>query len=191
MKKNICVFCGANDGSHFEYRTQAELLGKTLAEQNRRLIYGGGNKGLMGVIANSVLEHGGKVIGIIPKRLVEAETAHHGITRLEIVDNMHQRKARLAELADSFIAMPGGTGTLEEIFEVWTAMQIGYHEKPVALFDVMRFWQPMLNFLQHAVDEGFIRDSFYQTLIVSENSQSLLQKIDNFIAKDLQRWVKK
>jgi uncharacterized protein (TIGR00730 family) len=191
MKKNICVFCGANDGSHFEYRTQAERLGKTLAEQNRRLIYGGGNKGLMGVIANAVLEHGGEVIGIIPKRLVEAETAHHGITRLEIVDNMHQRKARLAELADSFIAMPGGTGTLEEIFEVWTAMQIGYHEKPVALFDVMRFWQPMLNFLQHAVDEGFIRDSFYQTLIVSENSQSLLQKIDHFIAKDLQRWVKK
>nr|WP_255309209.1 TIGR00730 family Rossman fold protein [Gilliamella apicola] len=187
----MCVFCGANDGSHFEYRTQAELLGKTLAEQNRRLIYGGGNKGLMGVIANAVLEHGGEVIGIIPKRLVEAETAHHGITRLEIVDNMHQRKARLAELADSFIAMPGGTGTLEEIFEVWTAMQIGYHEKPVALFDVMGFWQPMLNFLQHAVDEGFIRDSFYQTLIVSENSQSLLQKIDNFIAKDLQRWVKK
>nr|WP_218057959.1 hypothetical protein [Gilliamella apicola] len=86
MKKNICVFCGANDGSHFEYRTQAELLGKTLAEQNRRLIYGGGNKGLMGVIANSVLEHGGKVIGIIPKLLVEAETAHHGITRLEVVD---------------------------------------------------------------------------------------------------------
>jgi uncharacterized protein (TIGR00730 family) len=191
MKKNICVFCGANDGSHFEYRTQAERLGKTLAEQNRRLIYGGGNKGLMGVIANAVLEHGGEVIGIIPKRLVEAETAHHGITRLEIVDNMHQRKARLAELADSFIAMPGGTGTLEEIFEVWTAMQIGYHEKPVALFDVMGFWQPMLNFLQHAVDEGFIRDRFYQTLIVSENSQSLLQKIDHFIAKDLQRWVKK
>ncbi|OCG18564.1 MULTISPECIES: TIGR00730 family Rossman fold protein [unclassified Gilliamella] len=191
MKKNICVFCGASEGSQLEYRTQAEQLGKTLAEQNRRLIYGGGNKGLMGVIANAVLAHGGEVIGIIPERLVKAETAHHGITRLEVVDNMHQRKARLSELADGFIAMPGGTGTLEEVFEVWTGMQIGYHEKPVALFNPAEFWQPMLNFLQHAVNEGFVRDSFYKTLIVSEDPQSILQQIDHFIPKDLQRWVKK
>ncbi|MCO6552522.1 MAG: TIGR00730 family Rossman fold protein [Gilliamella sp.] len=191
MKKNICIFCGANEGSQLEYRTQAEQLGKTLAEQNRRLIYGGGNKGLMGIIANTVLAHGGEVIGIIPERLVKAETAHHGITRLEVVDNMHQRKARLSELADGFIAMPGGTGTLEEFFEVWTAMQIGYHEKPVALFNVLEFWQPMLNFLQHAVNEGFVRDSFYKTLIVSEDHQTILQQMDHFIPKDLQRWVKK
>jgi uncharacterized protein (TIGR00730 family) len=191
MKKNICVFCGASDGSRLEYRTYAEQLGKILAEQNRGLIYGGGNKGLMGIIANAVLAHGGEVIGIIPERLVKAETAHHGITRLEVVDNMHQRKARLSELADGFIAMPGGTGTLEEIFEVWTGMQIGYHEKPVALFNPAEFWQPMLNFLQHAVNEGFVRDSFYKTLIVSEDPQSILQQIDHFIPKDLQRWVKK
>jgi uncharacterized protein (TIGR00730 family) len=143
----------------------------------------------MGIIANTVLAHGG--IGIIPERLVKAETAHHGITRLEVVDNMHQRKARLSELADGFIAMPGGTGTLEEFFEVWTAMQIGYHEKPVALFNVLEFWQPMLNFLQHAVNEGFVRDSFYKTLIVSEDHRTILQQMDHFIPKDLQRWVKK
>lgn len=191
MKKNICVFCGASEGSRPKYREQAEQLGKILAQQNRRLIYGGGNKGLMGIIANAALAHGGEVIGIIPERLVKAETAHHGITRLEVVDNMHQRKARLSELADGFVAMPGGTGTLEEVFEVWTGMQIGYHEKPVALFNVAEFWQPMLNFLQHAVNEGFVRDSFYKTLIVDNNPESMLQKMDNFIPKDLQRWVKK
>ncbi|MWN04986.1 TIGR00730 family Rossman fold protein [Gilliamella sp. Pas-s95] len=191
MKKNICVFCGAGEGNRPEYRTHAEQLGKMLAEQHRSLIYGGGNKGLMGIIANAVLAHGGEVIGIIPERLVKAETAHHGITRLEVVDNMHQRKARLSELADGFIAMPGGTGTLEEVFEVWTGMQIGYHEKPVALFNPAEFWQPMLNFLQHAVNEGFVRDSFYKTLIVSEDPQLILQQIDHFIPKDLQRWVKK
>ncbi|MWN90387.1 TIGR00730 family Rossman fold protein [Gilliamella sp. Pra-s65] len=191
MKKNICVFCGASEGSRPKYREQAEQLGKILAQQNRRLIYGGGNKGLMGIIANATLAHGGEVIGIIPERLVKAETAHHGITRLEVVDNMHQRKARLSELADGFVAMPGGTGTLEEVFEVWTGMQIGYHEKPVALFDAAEFWQPMLNFLQHAVNEGFVRDSFYKTLIVDNDPESMLQKMDNFIPKNLQRWVKK
>ncbi|MCX8575191.1 MULTISPECIES: TIGR00730 family Rossman fold protein [unclassified Gilliamella] len=191
MKKNICVFCGASEGNRLEYRTAAEQLGKIIAKQNRRLIYGGGNKGLMGMIANAVLAHGGEVIGIIPERLVKAETAHHGITRLEVVDNMHQRKARLAELADGFIAMPGGTGTLEEFFEVWTGMQIGYHEKPVALFDIANFWQPMLSFLKHAVQEGFIRENFYNTLIVSDNAEFVLKQMDDFVPKDLQRWVKK
>lgn len=191
MKKNICVFCGASEGTSPEYRLAAEQLGKTIANQNRRLIYGGGNKGLMGIIANAVLANGGEVIGVIPERLVQAETAHHGITRLEVVENMHQRKARLSELADGFIAMPGGTGTLEEVFEVWTGMQIGYHEKPVALFNVSGFWQSLLNFLEHSVNEGFIRDSFYQTLIVSDNNELILKYMDEFVPKDLQRWVKK
>ncbi|MCX8617521.1 TIGR00730 family Rossman fold protein [Gilliamella sp. B2923] len=191
MKKNICVFCGASEGTSPEYRLAAEQLGKTIANQNRRLIYGGGNKGLMGIIANAVLANGGEVIGVIPERLVQAETAHHGITRLEVVENMHQRKARLSELADGFIAMPGGTGTLEEVFEVWTGMQIGYHEKPVALFNVSGFWQSLLNFLEHSVNEGFIRESFYQTLIVSDNNELILKRMDEFVPKDLQRWVKK
>ncbi|QYN46110.1 TIGR00730 family Rossman fold protein [Gilliamella sp. ESL0405] len=191
MKKNICVFCGASEGTSPEYRLAAEQLGKTIANQNRRLIYGGGNKGLMGIIANAVLANGGEVIGVIPERLVQAETAHHGITRLEVVENMHQRKARLSELADGFIAMPGGTGTLEEVFEVWTGMQIGYHEKPVALFNVSGFWQSLLNFLEHSVNEGFIRESFYQTLIVSDNNELILKYMDEFVPKDLQRWVKK
>lgn len=191
MKKNICVFCGASLGQDIEYQTAAKQLGKLIASQNRRLIYGGGNKGLMGVIANEVLENGGEVIGIIPEALVKAETAHHGITQLQVVNDMHARKARMAELADGFIAMPGGSGTLEEIFEVWTGAQIGYHEKPVALLNVKLFWQPMLQFLNHAVNEGFIRQSFYNTLIVSDLPSHLLQTMDQYIPKDLNRWIKR
>ncbi|MDF7666643.1 TIGR00730 family Rossman fold protein [Orbaceae bacterium ESL0727] len=191
MKKNICVFCGASEGNNPAYAEQAKLLGHTLAKQNRRLVYGGGNKGLMGVLANAVLELGGEVIGIIPERLVKAETAHHGITRLEIVKDMHERKAKMATLADGFISMPGGTGTLEELFEVWTGAQIGYHEKPVALLNSAGFWDPLLTFLSHSVKEGFIRDSFYHTLIVEEEATQLLQMMDTYIPKDLQRWIKK
>ncbi|WP_392562715.1 TIGR00730 family Rossman fold protein [Orbus sturtevantii] len=191
MKKNICVFCGASHGNNPQYQLYAEQLGQQIAKQGRTLVYGGGNRGLMGTIANSVLDNGGEVIGVIPERLVKAETAHHGITQLEIVADMHQRKARMAELADAFIAMPGGSGTLEEIFEIWTGAQIGYHEKPVALYDAIGFWQPMQAFLTHAVTEGFIRESFYNTLIVSDDPTLMLQQIDNYIAKDLDRWIKK
>lgn len=191
MKKNICVFCGASHGNHPEYQLYAQQLGEQLAKQGRRLIYGGGNKGLMGTIANAVLTNGGEVIGVIPERLVKAETAHHGITQLEVVADMHIRKARMAELADGFIAMPGGSGTLEEIFEIWTGAQIGYHEKPVALYNVINFWQPMRQFLEHAVKEGFIRESFYQTLIVSDDPNLILTEMDNYIPKDLDRWIKK
>lgn len=191
MKNNICVFCGASEGSNPLYQLCAQQLGEQIAKQGRTLVYGGGNKGLMGFIANAVLSHGGKVIGVIPDRLVKAETAHNGITQLEIVADMHIRKARMAELADAFIAMPGGSGTLEEIFEIWTGAQIGYHEKPVALYDIANFWQPMQTFLSHAVTEGFIRQSFYNTLIVSDDPTIILQQIDSYIAKDLDRWIKK
>lgn len=191
MKKNICIFCGASSGNSAAYQLYAQQLGALIAQQGRRLVYGGGNKGLMGVIANAVLDNGGEVIGVIPERLVKAETAHHGITQLEVVADMHIRKARMTELADAFIAMPGGSGTLEEVFEVWTGAQIGYHEKPVALYDVNNFWQPMQLFLQHAVKEGFIRESFYHTLIVSSDPSQVLQNIDDYIPKDLDRWIKK
>lgn len=191
MKKNICIFCGASLGNNSAYQIFAQQLGECIAKQGRTLIYGGGNKGLMGVIANAVLNNGGEVIGIIPERLVQAETAHRGITRLEIVANMHERKARMAELADGFIAMPGGTGTVEEMFEVWTAAQIGYHTKPVALYDVMGFWQPMVSFLKHSVQEGFIRESFFNTLIIAEDSNAILASMDNYVPKDLDRWIKK
>ena len=120
MRNNICIFCGASEGNNPAYVEHARQLGHLLATQGRRLVYGGGKKGLMGVVADAVLEAGGEAIGIIPQRLVEAETAHRGLTELEIVPDMHTRKARMAELADGFIALPGGIGTLEELFEIWT-----------------------------------------------------------------------
>lgn len=191
MKKHICVFCGASSGNDPKYSEQAVALGHAIAESGRVLVYGGGSKGLMGILADAVLEKGGEVIGVIPQRLVEAETAHHGITQLEIVPDMHTRKAKMAELAETFIALPGGTGTLEELFEMWTGMQIGYHEKPVALLDVNQFWLPLQTFLESAVKAGFIRAEFYQTLIVGNDPIEVFDQIDHFVPKNLQRWIKK
>src|SRR5699024_9155810 len=154
MRKNICVYCGASEGILPIYAEQARYLGQLIAQQGRRLIYGGGNRGLMGIIANAVLEHGGEVYGIIPHKLVIAETAHTGITTLDIVNDMPTRKARMMELADAFIAMPGGTGTLEELFEAWTATQIGYHAKPLSLFNIEHFYDPLLQYLAHSAQHG-------------------------------------
>lgn len=190
MLKNICVFCGASEGNHPDYQNIAIKLGETIAKQGRRLIYGGGNRGLMGIIANAVLKNGGEVFGVIPEQLVHAETAHHGITRLEIVDNMHTRKARMAELADAFIAPPGGTGTLEEIYEVWTAIQIGYHKKPVSFLNIHGFYDHMLLFLNHAAHEGFIRKPFLETLLVETDPIALLNTLDQHKMENVERWIK-
>lgn len=190
MRKNICVFCGASEGVSPSYATHARLLGHTIAQQGRHLIYGGGKKGLMGIVADAVLEAGGEVTGVIPQRLVEAETAHRGLTQLEIVPDMHTRKARMAELADAFIALPGGIGTLEELFEVWTWGQIGYHTKPVALLDVNGFYRPLHAFLQQVADQGFVRHSYLETLFMSGNSEQLLAEMDVYQAKNADRWAK-
>ncbi|MDR0805800.1 MAG: TIGR00730 family Rossman fold protein [Enterobacteriaceae bacterium] len=190
MRKNICVYCGASAGTNLAYTEAAQELGKTIAQQGRRLIYGGGNKGLMGVLANAVLDAGGEVTGVIPERLVEAETAHLGLTKLEVVADMHIRKARMSELADGFIALPGGIGTLEELFEVWTWSQIGYHKDPVGLLNIRDFYSPMNTFLQHVVDEGFVRQSYFNTLLVSDNAQDLLEKFDQYQPHNLDRWAK-
>lgn len=190
MRKNICVYCGASTGNNPAYTEAAQLLGQTIAQQGRRLIYGGGNKGLMGILANAVLEAGGEVTGVIPERLVEAETAHHGLTELEIVPDMHIRKARMSELADGFIALPGGIGTFEELFEVWTWSQIGYHTNPVGLLNINDFYTPMSSFLQHVVDEGFVRQSYLNTLLVSNSATDLLSQFDQYQPHNLDRWAK-
>ncbi|GAA3612867.1 TIGR00730 family Rossman fold protein [Gibbsiella greigii] len=190
MRNNICVFCGASEGVNAAYATQARELGHTLATQGRRLIYGGGKKGLMGIVADAVLEAGGEAIGIIPERLVEAETAHRGLTKLEVVPDMHTRKARMAELAEAFIALPGGIGTLEELFEIWTWGQIGYHSKPVGLLDVQGFYQPLSNFLKHVANQGFMRHDYLATLFLSESAQTLLQQFDDYQPKNYDRWAK-
>ncbi|KJJ96955.1 LOG family protein [Pseudomonas sp. 21] len=155
--RSICVFCGASPGATPIYQEAAEALGRHLAENDIQLVYGGGAVGLMGMVANAALAAGGEVIGIIPQSLKDAEIGHKGLTRLEVVDGMHARKARMAELSDAFIALPGGLGTLEELFEVWTWGQLGYHAKPLGLLEVNGFFDPLLTFLDHLVQERFVR----------------------------------
>jgi uncharacterized protein (TIGR00730 family) len=158
--KRICVFCGANAGNNPRYRAEAEQLGRLLAARGIELVYGAGNIGLMGAVADACLEAGGTVIGVIPEALMGKEVAgrpvdHRALTRIEVVDSMHTRKARMAELADGFIALPGGFGTFEEFCEVLTWGQLGFHTKPMGLLNVNGFYDPLLALFDHAVSEGF------------------------------------
>ena len=155
--KRICVYCGSNPGRRPEYTAAAKALAKTLCENGLGLVYGGAKIGIMGAIADTMIEHGGEVIGVMPQSLVDREVAHPGLTRLEVVASMHDRKAMMAELSDGFIALPGGIGTLEEIFEVMTWAQLGFHKKPCALFNVEGYYDKMAAFLDHVVEEGFVK----------------------------------
>lgn len=175
--ESVCVFCGSNFGTHSSYREAARKLGNAMAARQLGLVYGGGSVGLMGEIANTVMEAKGKVSGIIPEALFAQEVGHKTITHLEVVDNMHTRKARMAELCDAFIAMPGGIGTLEELFEVWTWLQLGYHHKPVGLLNINGFYDQLLAFLDHATEQGLIRPEARKLLLVSDNPVTLLDMI--------------
>lgn len=188
---SICVFCGASPGAQPIYRQAAENLGRHLAEQGLRLIYGGGAVGLMGVVADAALAAGGEVIGIIPQSLERAEIGHPGLTRLEVVDGMHARKARMAELSDAFIALPGGLGTLEELFEVWTWGQLGYHRKPLGLLDVGGFYSTLGEFLDHLVSEGFVRSQHRAMLQLGESPHALLQLLRSWQPSVAPKWVER
>jgi uncharacterized protein (TIGR00730 family) len=155
--KTICVYCGSSDGAREVYRTAARELGTAIAKAGFRLVYGGAHVGLMGVLADAVLSAGGQAIGVIPQYLVDREVAHRGLTELQIVETMHQRKHRMAELADAFIALPGGYGTLDELCEVLGWAQLQLHSKPIILLDVEDYWQPLFAMLDSAVEEGFLK----------------------------------
>ncbi|WP_373389161.1 TIGR00730 family Rossman fold protein [Pseudomonas alcaligenes] len=187
--KSVCVFCGASPGARPIYREAAEQLGRSLAEQGLTLVYGGGAVGLMGLVADAALAAGGEVIGIIPQSLERAEIGHRGLTRLEVVDGMHARKARMAELADAFIALPGGLGTLEELFEVWTWGQLGYHAKPLGLLEVDGFYARLTAFLDHLVAERFVREQHRAILQISESPAELLQRLDAWQPTAAPKWV--
>ncbi|MDH1265587.1 TIGR00730 family Rossman fold protein [Pseudomonas sp. GD03944] len=187
--RSICVFCGASPGAHPIYRQAAEALGRHLAEQGVRVIYGGGAVGLMGVVADAAMAAGGEVVGIIPQSLERAEIGHTGLTRLEVVDTMHTRKARMAELSDAFIALPGGLGTLEELFEVWTWGQLGYHSKPLGLLDVNGFYAKLGDFLDHLVQERFVRAEHRGMLQLSETPDDLLHKLRHWQPSVAPKWV--
>src|SRR5574339_1282372 len=154
--KSICVFCGSSDNVHADYIAGARFMGQTLAKKGIRLIYGGGKTGLMGVVADAVLEAGGEVVGVIIPSMNTTALAHIGLTKMDVVEGMHARKARMHELADVYIAMPGGFGTFDELFETVTWAQTGAHEKPVGLFNVKNYYAPLLAAINHAVQEGFV-----------------------------------
>lgn len=171
----ICVFCGSSPGRLPLYAAAATELGQLLADQGIGLVYGGATVGTMGVIADATLAAGGQVYGVIPQQLVDREIAHRGLTELHEVADMHQRKARMAELADAFIALPGGAGTLEELFEVWTWSQLGLHDKPIGLLDVNGYYGQLLPLLDHMVDEGFLRPQYREALQIESDPRRLLE----------------
>jgi len=175
--KSVCVYCGSSPGFRPEYAEAAHALGQAMAQQGLALVYGGGKVGLMGVVADSVLAHGGTAIGIIPDALMQKEVGHRGLTELHVVRNMHERKQMMADRADAFIAMPGGVGTFEELFETFTWAQLGYHDKPIGLLNVAGFYDGMLAFLSHTVGEGFLKQVHADMLHVSPSPADLLGKL--------------
>lgn len=187
--RSICVFCGASPGATPIYQEAAEALGRHLAERGIRLVYGGGAVGLMGMVADAALAAGGEVIGIIPQSLKDAEIGHKSLTRLEVVDGMHARKARMAELSDAFIALPGGLGTLEELFEVWTWGQLGYHGKPLGLLEVNGFYEPLLTFLDHLVQERFVRPQHREMLQRAGTPAELVDALLAWTPSAAPKWV--
>ena len=193
--KRICVFCGSNAGYDPHYRAEAEHLGRLLAGRGIELVYGGGNVGLMGIIADACLGAGGTVIGVIPEALIGKEVAgrvvdHRGLTRLEVVDSMHTRKARMAELADGFIALPGGFGTFEEFCEILTWGQLGFHFKPMGLLNVNGFYDPLLALFERAVAEGFLRQENRAMALAADDIESLLAALAAYRPEPVSKWLK-
>ncbi len=182
LTRQICVFTGSRGGARSEYAEAAKLLGRELVVRNYGLVYGGGNVGLMNVIADTVLQLNGHVTGVIPDSLVSKEVAHRGLTELRVVQSMHERKALMAELSNGFIAMPGGIGTMEEFFEVLSWAQLGIHEKPCGLLNVAGYYDPLIQFLDHAVTEDFIKPKHRALLIVESESARLLDCFDHIFA---------
>lgn len=186
---SICVFCGSNYGESEEYKNTAEKLGWFLSEKNTTLIYGGGKVGLMGSVANSALQTGGEVVGIIPEFLRDKEIAHQGLTNLIVVDSMHSRKQKMNEMADGFIVLPGGYGTYEEMFEVLSWGQIGMHKKPVGLLNVDGFFDPLIKMLEHTVEKGFARPENLDLILSSTNIEELFEKMKDYNHVVVNKWV--
>jgi uncharacterized protein (TIGR00730 family) len=187
--KRICVFAGSSGGVRPEYRRAAAELGRLLAAQDIGLVYGGARIGLMGVIADSVLAGGGEAIGVIPKALVSKEVAHDGLSQLRIVGSMHERKALMAELADAFVAIPGGWGTLEEFFEILTWAQLGFHEKPTGLLNAHGYFDGLLSFLGHSIDEGFVRPEYRAMISVASEPRELLDVLAAYRPPAVEKWI--
>jgi uncharacterized protein (TIGR00730 family) len=187
----ITVFCGSSFGTEEIYTQQAALLGKTLAKQNIELVYGGANVGLMGAVADGVLNNGGKAIGVLPDFLRSKEIAHLGLTELILVESMHERKTKMNDLCDGVIALPGGFGTLEELFEMLTWAQLGLHKKPIAILNINGFYDSLIQLTEVMVSKGLLKDVNQQMLLVSDDIDDLLDKMKNYKAPTVGKWIEK
>jgi uncharacterized protein (TIGR00730 family) len=186
---SVCVFCGSTPGVDELYVDAARAMGQLLARHRVTMVYGGGRAGLMGAAADAALDDGGRVVGVMPRALWAREVGHTGLSELLVVDTMHERKALLAERADAFIALPGGIGTLEELFEVWTWATLGIHTKPVALLNVGGFWDPLLAMIDHLVDQGFVRLQSRAMLLADDDPARLLARLESYEAPAVTRWL--
>jgi uncharacterized protein (TIGR00730 family) len=187
--KSICVYCGSNAGNKPVYAERAQALGAHIASESLQLVYGGGNVGLMGIVADAVLANGGEVVGVIPEQLVQWEVAHKGVTRLEVVANMHERKARMFDLADAFIALPGGFGTLDEMFEMLTWRQLGLGKKPCAFLDVDGFYAPLMGMIDRMVEERFLHAEQRQDLWHGEDIDTLFAWMRDYTPAQADKWL--
>ncbi|HBC6054438.1 LOG family protein [Proteus mirabilis] len=188
--KSIAVYCGSSLGASPIYKQQAILFAKELVKRNITLVYGGASVGIMGTLADTVLQEGGKVIGVIPTLLEGREISHKNLTELHVVETMHQRKSKMIELADGFVALPGGFGTLEEFSEVFTWSQIGLHQKPLGIFNINDFYQPLLAMIDKMVDEKFLHEKYRHMVIVEQSPIQLLDKFESYIAPSIKTYDK-
>lgn len=187
----ICVFCGSSPGASPIYAEAARSLGRLLVKRGLGLVYGGGRVGLMGMVADAVLAASGEVIGVIPYALEAREVAHTGLTELRVVGTMHERKALMAELADGFIALPGGIGTLDEWFEIWTWAQLGLHRKPCGILNVAGYYDPLLAFLDRSVEERFLREIHRAMVLVDDDPVRLLERMESYAPPQVEKWINK
>ncbi len=187
--KSVCVYCGSSPGARPVYAEAARAFGRALVAADLTLVYGGGRVGLMGLIADEVLAAGGRAIGVIPKLLLDKEVGHAGLTELHVVPDMHQRKKMMADLSDAFVAMPGGAGTLEEFFEVYTWAQLGYHRKPVALLNVEGFYDPLVAMLRHTVEEGFMARTYVDALCIDATPAGMLEQLRRHVPPVRDKWT--
>jgi uncharacterized protein (TIGR00730 family) len=189
--KSVCVYCGSNEGRLPVYAEAARGLGQALVERGLDLVYGGASVGIMGVIADTVLGLGGRVTGVMPESIVRKEVAHRGLTELHVTSSMHERKMKMAELSDAFVALPGGIGTLEEIFEVWTWAQLGLHGKPCGFLNAAGYYDGLVAFLDHTVAEKFVKEANRAMLIVSDDPADLLDRFALYRAPAVEKWIRK
>lgn len=185
----IAVFCGSSSGRRPEFLQAATVLGQLLAQQGIGIVYGGASVGLMGAVATAARQAGGEVIGVLPQSLMDRELAHTGLSELHIVETMHERKAKMSELADAFLALPGGIGTFEELFEVWTWGVLGYHRKPCALLNVAGFYDGLVSFLDHVVEDEFLKPVYRNMLLVDESPEALLKALFEYVPPAAPKWT--